>query len=264
MAAKYIIRFDDFYTGMSVLKFNLISDWILAEKIPAIIGFTPAWKPGAFSEFLSNDLITNKSLNTKKNKTSTIDTLFFIERFRHLKNNGCEIGLHGYTHECFKFKNILNVNPFGEFAGLPYEEQKNRIKKGKDFFEAHGIPCRIFMPPGHSFDQNTLKALYHCGLRIITDGKAFYPYKEYGIIFIPQISSQMKAMPFGIVTICLHPQYMSDQSFNKLRNFTSSFRHHIISVDCALKYLNSMGSLVKMFNTVSRLVYKAYKNVRNV
>ena len=51
--------------------------------------------------------------------------------------------------------------------------------------ESHGIRTNIFFAPSHSYDKNTLKALYNCGFRIISDGKSKKALLREGILCLP-------------------------------------------------------------------------------
>ena len=50
------------------------------------------------------------------------------------------------------------------------------------------------MAPSHSFDKNTLVSLNQLGFTSITDGYGFFPYKNNGITFVPQLTT----MPFNL------------------------------------------------------------------
>jgi predicted deacetylase len=76
-----------------------------------------------------------------------------------------EITLHGYTHE----SNGLQKGVLSEFDRLPYEDQLQRIQKGKQSLEAElklSRPIRVFIPPWDSYDANTIRAVeasrFHC------------------------------------------------------------------------------------------------------
>ena len=136
-----------------------------------------------------------------------------------LKNKGWTIAQHGYSHvysnEC---SGILKANPFSEFAGVPYEEQVSMISKGKEILEKHGLKPEFFMAPGHTFDENTLKALVACGIFRITDGYTDRPYIRDGVTFYPCTLSDVK-VPRGLDTVCIHLNNWSDPDFEKLEAF---------------------------------------------
>ncbi|MDP1816781.1 MAG: DUF2334 domain-containing protein [Leadbetterella sp.] len=223
------------------------------KKIPAIIGLTPAWEPGCYSRIWPDASSSLMPFNGHKHHS--IDQQLFLNTIKGLEKNGCEIALHGYSHKVFHSSNILNINNFGEFAGISLEEQVKKILKGKKFFRENNLQCRMFMAPGHSYDYNTLLALKECDILWITDGKALFPFKESGLIFVPQITSAIKTKPLGIITICLHPQYLTNASFQQLKDFCDAKKNILISAQDAVDHLTTMGSLTKIINRLSQVAY---------
>lgn len=235
--AKYIIRFDDFYVGMERNNLLRVSETILQFSIPAIIGVVPSWQ----DDSVVVDPVTESD---------------FWGTIRKLRDHGCEIALHGFTHKLFAHKNLLAVNSYGEFSGLEYSEQKRRISEGLKILMQNGIQSRMFMPPAHSFDQNTVLALKESGIPLITDGKCFFPYDYEGVLFLPQISSKFKNFyPFGIITICLHPQWLNDQNYIELSEFCRKKTEKIISVEQAIGIYKSMSIFSRKFDTAIRCMY---------
>ena len=241
--AKYIIRFDDFYVGMEKKNFLHATKVIRENSIPAIIGVVPAWQ---------DELEVRQPVNEKE----------FWQTIRSLQENGCEIALHGYSHKLFKHENLLGVNQYGEFSGLPLEEQKIKINNGLRVFSKNGIHCRMFMAPAHSFDMNTLTALKFAGISLITDGKSFYPYLWNELIFIPQISSKFTVYPWGIITICLHPQWMNDSSYTDLVLFCRKQTSNIISVQCGVYSINKMSAIKRTVDALVRQLYFLIKKIK--
>ncbi len=128
----------------------------------------------------------------------------FWELMRTLKKRGYTIAQHGYRHVYETTDaGLLGINPFSEFAGLPYAKQREKLEQGKKILQEQQLETDIFMAPGHSYDKNTLRALTECGFRIVTDGYSKRPYKRMGLSFIPsRLSGPGKIQ--GIDTICLH------------------------------------------------------------
>ena len=85
-----------------------------------------------------------------------------------LSTGNFEVAQHGFCHE----DNAKN-SPQGssEFCGLPPEEQKQRIIRGKELLESRlGIPVRSFAPPWNTYDENTVSALKQCRFRVFSPG----------------------------------------------------------------------------------------------
>lgn len=147
---------------------------------------------------------------------------------------GWTIALHGYNH-CYLSK-CAGINPFwrkSEFAGLPLEQQREKIRKGMSILHEHGINTNYFFAPSHTMDMNTLEALkQESDIRIVSDGIALKPYKIGEFTFIPQIGGRDRDMPIGgLYTFCYHPSVMKDISFYKMEAFIKSHREQIVSFD---------------------------------
>ncbi len=235
--AKYIIRFDDFFVGMERRNLARVAEVLLAHSIPAIIGVVPAWE--------DHMPVTDPAGPEE-----------FWDTIRELQRHGCEIALHGYCHKLFRHKNLLQVNPYGEFAGLEFGEQKSRLQKGLDVFAASGITARMFMPPAHSFDANTIRALREVGIPLLTDGKSFYPFMRDGVLFLPQISSSFRVFPWGLITICLHPQWMRDETYASLIAFRRSRGDSIVSVQQGVDSFHSLDATRRGADHVVRHLYR--------
>ena len=110
---------------------------------------------------------------------------------RGLAEEGWSIALHGYRHlYTTGHGGMFPLNNFSEFAGLPYEKQKEMLAQGKAILEEKGIHTDLFMAPAHSYDKNTLKALKENGFTKVTDGFGSRPYNWKGLVFYP-ISFQL-------------------------------------------------------------------------
>ena len=143
----------------------------------------------------------------------------FWDEMRRLRDKGWKIALHGYRHVyCNDNSGMLQTNPFSEFAGLTYEEQKDMIFKGKSILEDKGLTSEFFMAPGHTFDENTLKALVANGIFKITDGYADRPYIRDSVVFYPCRLSDPE-IPKGIDTVCIHLNNWNDADFDSLMGF---------------------------------------------
>ena len=110
----------------------------------------------------------------------------FWEYIKELQEQGFTIAMHGYHH---KFEvvtdGIVTRNKRSEFAGLPYVTQFEKIREGKEILNCHGIETDVFFAPAHSYDDNTLKALYACGFSYVSDGYSSKPYIRHGIKLLP-------------------------------------------------------------------------------
>lgn len=206
-----MIRLDDITPDMDWEKFFRVKEILDRHQIFPLIGVVP----------------DNQDSNLHK-QDSRAD---FWEKICSLQNDGWSIAQHGTSH-CYKTQDggILGINPFSEFAGLPYEEQLYKVLYGKRILEKNQVFTNVFMAPGHTYDRNTLKALKECGFLAITDGLCSKPYWEEGILCIPCRLREFKT-PSGIDTICLHTNLMDEQDWKQLDLFCAKNRDVIVSFD---------------------------------
>lgn len=155
----------------------------------------------------------------------------FWDDIRRLRDKGWIIAQHGYRHvysnEC---GGLLGANPFSEFAGVSYEEQYDMISKGREILESHGLKPQFFMAPGHTFDENTLKALAQNGITNITDGYTQMPYIRDGITFYPCSLSE-PAVSKGCDTVCIHLNNWGEYEFENLVKFLSEHKDICVGFD---------------------------------
>lgn len=153
----------------------------------------------------------------------------FWQRMKSLQQEGFTIAQHGYCHVYeTEEKGLLGINPFSEFAGLPYDVQYEKLKKGKAILEEQGILTDIFMAPGHTYDKNTLKALKNNGFHFVTDGYSKVPYRMDGLTFLPSRMSGPGKIK-GTDTICLHLNGMNEEQFRQLDSFMEQNRRQLCS-----------------------------------
>lgn len=153
----------------------------------------------------------------------------FWEEMRLLKEKGWTIAMHGLHHEFVtKESGILGIQPRSEFAGLPYDVQKEKLSRGKVILEEKGIKTDVFIAPAHSFDRTTCRALREVGFTTLSDGIALSPFSRYGLRFIPQILWRPRRIPWGTATICYHTDHLSEQDIQVLEMFIKENRERIV------------------------------------
>lgn len=83
-----------------------------------------------------------------------------------------EVALHGYSHQTIRTKEEGGLT---EFFGEDYGTQLRKIEAGKEFLEiALDTSITTFIPPGNSYDLNTLRVLEQAGFTSISAN----PYGE--------------------------------------------------------------------------------------
>lgn len=163
---RILIRIDDICPTMDFYQFQLAMDLMDKYNIKPLLGVIP--------DCHDPDLQIEKKHEN------------FWEFVKELQNKGYTIAMHGYIHMFDNHARGIMVKRWDtEFAGHPYEVQLEKIQKGKRILEEHGINTNIFFAPGHSYDENTLKALASCGFMYMSDGLSIKPYKLHNIICIP-------------------------------------------------------------------------------
>ncbi len=166
MKKKILLRFDDVCPTMNWSLFNWALDRLKEKNVTALLGVIP----------------TNQDPDLNIEQASAD----FWDRMKELEREGFALAMHGYKHvfdsNC---RGTTNRGYKSEFAGHPYEVQYDKIKKGKEILESHGIYVDTFFAPAHSYDNNTLKALAANGFKYLSDGKSCRPYIKYGLKCLP-------------------------------------------------------------------------------
>ena len=212
MSTKIIVRFDDICPNLNWEIFLFIKKELQDLGIRSVLGVIPDNKDESFFKY-----------EYKEN---------FFDLINNFKNFGDTIAQHGTNHKYTTTSHgILKINNRSEFAGHDFKYQYELIKKGKQILELNNCWQPVFMAPSHSFDENTIEALIQLGFKSISDGYGFFPYKEKGIDFVPQISSKPFNTGFGLATICLHTNNLNKINIKNFLEFISSNRSRIISYE---------------------------------
>jgi len=150
----------------------------------------------------------------------------FWEVARGWVARGWRVALHGYSHVYTETCGGINpVNDYSEFAGLPLDTQKQKIADGYAILRENGLTPDVFFEPAHTFDENTLSAIEsEMSIRIISDTVASGVYKKGAFYYIPQQTGRPRKLPFQTVTICLHPNTMTDAMMEELDTFIAQNR----------------------------------------
>ena len=163
---KILMRFDDICPTMDYKQWNKAVEVLDKYHIKPLIGVIPDCK--------------DPELSIESPRED------FWEYIKQLSAKGYAIAMHGYQHlydiEC---RGLVNSSKNSEFAGHSYEIQVEKIKKGKEILEMHGVKTNIFFAPSHSYDDNTLRALKENGFKYVSDGKTLKLIIRHGIICVP-------------------------------------------------------------------------------
>lgn len=234
---KYLIRLDDACPTMDAQKWQIIENILDIYNVRPMVGVIPA----------NND---------PKQQIDAPDSDFWA-KVKKWEEKGWAIALHGYDHSFISDAGMKGLNPLwerSEFAGVPLEVQKEKIRKGVAVFRANSIEPKYFFAPAHTYDENTLQALREdSNIRIISDTIATKPYRKGNFIFIPQLGGHCAEMKIpGIWTFCLHPSAMTEENFIATEKFLKVHKDEMIGFD-ELDLSNLKGK-----NLISRLLSWVY------
>lgn len=214
---KILIRFDDICPTMDWEEWRKATEILDKYDIRPLIGVIPDCK--------DPDLLINSPRED------------FWEYLLNLKAKGYTIAMHGCYHVFDnKCKGIVTNNYNTEFSGHPYEEQLEKIKKGKEILKSHGIETDIFFAPAHSYDLTTIKVLRDVGFKYISDGKSKKIIDYDGIKAIPcRASGCPKIKKSGYFTAVFHAHEWKRQdkayAYNQLIKLCESYEKDIVSFD---------------------------------
>lgn len=196
---KVNIRMDDITPDMNWHKFNMFKEILDELNIKPLIGVVP-----------NNE---DELLHIEDNNRE------FWKIISELQKNGWIVAMHGVRHQ-YSTKNggLFPLNHFSEFAGVPFDKQREEIRFGKEIFAKNGIVTSIFMAPGHTFDKHTVKALLENGFTSITDGFGKKPFYRKGLIYYPialQRSKVFADSSEGVNTLVYHLNTMTEEQILK-------------------------------------------------
>lgn len=216
LGPRYLIRIDDLCPTIDWAAWQAVEDLFVARGVKPILAVIP-------------DNRDPRLMTGPPNPD-------FWHRVRAWQARGWTIGLHGYQHIYVNSEpGLLNLSRKSEFAGLSHEEQLRKLRLGLEIFQREGVRADVWVAPSHSFDENTLSALAEVGLRAISDGLAFSPFRDSrGLIWVPQQFARMRALPWGIWTSCVHPVELSGCGLEALKRDLTRFGPRIISLPEAL------------------------------
>lgn len=233
----YLIRLDDACPKRNIQLWDRMENLLDTYQIKPLVGIIPNCQDPEMEKY-------------------SPDPLFWTQRIPSWQAKGWTLALHGFEHRCNTQEAGINpVHKRSEFAGLPYEEQAYKIKRGYALLKAHGITPEIFIAPSHTFDENTLKALQNeTRIRFVSDTPANDVYVKNGFTFIPQQAGAARPLPFKIVTFCYHPNVMREKDFMKLENFIKTHKisaYNLISTTRRLSLYDKF--LMKLYYHKHRL-----------
>ncbi|MFM2385845.1 MAG: hypothetical protein RL660_602 [Bacteroidota bacterium] len=240
MRAKYIIRMDDACPQMNQ------NSWLKAEQLLNLYSIQP--------------LVAVIPDNRDKQISYGHEESFWTDTIPRWKERGWELALHGFQHVYTPTtkKSIVPLKQKSEFTGFTVDEQKHKIISGLALLKQHDINPRIFIAPGHSFDNTTIQVLHnYTSIRIISDGFAPQVFYHQNFTWIPQQLWRFRRMPFGTWTFCLHPNTMTASDFNAMANWLAANHKDVISIDQAITFARPKNLIDRLMHALWCLKVKS-------
>jgi hypothetical protein len=232
MAARYLIRLDDACETMDHRRWAAIERVLDRHSVKPLVAVVPDNRDPALAVSERDDS--------------------FWDKVRAWVAKGWTLAMHGNTHVMQQTAAKLLV-PFyhrSEFAGRSLEEQAERVRCAWALFLAQGLTPRVWVAPAHSFDVLTLEALRaETTINVVSDGIACDTYTEFGFRWIPQQLWNLSKRPFGVWTVCLHPNEMSPAALDSLdQALTAGYAARITSFDAVRLSPSGKGLLGRLYH----------------
>ena len=214
---RYIVRFDDLCPTMNWNVWRQVEALLRQHDVKPLLAVVP------------------------DNRDPNLDILPPVDDFWHRvrvwQSRGWTIALHGYQH-CYvnKQSGMLGRNRYSEFAGLTEAEQEDKIASGLDIFNNEKVRADAWVAPAHSFDEITLRVLARHGVRHISDGYAWRPYRdEEGRVWAPQQIGRFRKMPAGVWTVCMHCNAWTNADIDAFGANLERFRGQFTTFEAAVR-----------------------------
>lgn len=235
---KYFFRIDDVAPNMNWGNFNLTMEIFKRNNVKPLIAIIP-------------DIKDPKLLNYPINAD-------FWKIVRELHSNGWIIAQHGYQHLVRGGGGVLRIHRSGEFGGLGLKEQEVMISAGRKIMEEKDLATDIFVAPRHSFDKKTLRALRKNNFQFISDGIALWPFKKWGLVWLPQILWRPRKGMFGLVTVALHTNTMSRDDIVNLEKFMEKNRQKIGDFSELMEWHEKSSFIKKFLSFFINQIFKVF------
>lgn len=243
MTTRYLIRFDDVVPTMAWSRFRPFEELADELTLPFLIGVVPDCR--------------DPKLMVEPSRPD------FWAWARARQKSGWTIAQHGYQHLYeTEARGLLGIGRKSEFAGLPYERQFEKLSRGKAALQNEDVWEDVFMAPSHSFDVETLRALRDLNFTAITDGFGFYPYELHGLTAVPQLVARPLGLGFGVETICLHVNTMSDEAITRMIEFIRAHHPKIISFREAKKIISPWPLVPPVLRSATSTALRLRRAVR--
>lgn len=235
---KYFFRLDDIASNMNWNNFELLAAILKNYDIRPLIAVIPDVK---------DQKLINYPIKTD-----------FWKIMKGLHNVGWIVAQHGYQHISIGEGGVLKIHKSGEFGGIDFETQKSMISSGRKIMESQMLFPDVFVAPRHSFDENTIKALEQNNFHFISDGIALWPFKKWGIVWLPQVLWRPRKGMIGLITVALHSNTMNVDDIKKLEKFIEKNRSKIGDFKELMDWYGNSGFFRKSFTFFISWLFKIF------
>jgi predicted deacetylase len=167
-------RFDDYSASSPVEIETALVAALRRHKVAATFGVIPEVTKGRYND--------PNTLGTVPYTPAKIDFLR-----RAAQDGSVDIALHGFNH-----RTRSSAGPHSEFVGMPADEQRVRLRQGRDVLRHHfGVEPTVFIPPWNRYDQQTLEALSGLGIRCLSANR--YGPSHESLFFVP-ITAELREL----------------------------------------------------------------------
>ncbi|WP_243129568.1 DUF2334 domain-containing protein [Clostridium sp. HBUAS56017] len=214
-----LFRFEDFACGDSNLvdknqtKVKIMASYLYSQGIKFHIGWIPRFK--APVDNIDNDLLENNN----------ITNVGFINILDYLLNKGCEIGLHGYTHQHGDERSAVGEE-MSKTVNSDEKSTRQVIEKGIDTASALNIPISFYESPHYRdtpFQQKIIGEYFRYVYEPYDNSKKNIYKTKSGNLFVPT--------PLGFVENGSSASITNGLASNDPEVLKSFFYHPSIEVD---------------------------------
>ncbi len=180
-----VFRYDDYAansTGAREIKPLQKSIWQGEQEIDALFRrFNMPYVVAVVPCFESTRLVASWVGQGDFTMEQDPEKVLFLRR--GVAEGRIEAAQHGYTHKC----NVKSRHRPSEFRELPYQEQYDRILRGKTILtEAmEGQAPQTFVPPFNGWDSNTAVALEKLGFTTLSADRYYFYRSARNLKVIP-------------------------------------------------------------------------------
>jgi hypothetical protein len=176
-----LFRFEDFTCGDSNFvdknqtKVKIMGNYLYSQGIKYHLGWIPRFK--APNDNIDNDLLENDN----------ITNVGFINLLDYLLNKGCEIGLHGYTHQHNDERSAVGEE-MSKNVNSDEKSTRDVIEKGIDTASALNIPISFYESPHYRdtpFQQKIIGEYFRYVYEPYDNSKKNIYKTKSGNLFVP-------------------------------------------------------------------------------